>query len=100
MSEDSVAFLSSKPANYCRRDGCVLDGTDVLSTGDSVTAVCQTLAARSTNGDDTTTADDQNPELFESRLWYGIRWPDGRLGFFPEVWVHPDHRGGLDLPLC
>lgn len=46
MSEDSVAFLSSKPANYCRRDGCVLDGTDVLSTGDSVTAVCQTLAAK------------------------------------------------------
>jgi len=100
MREDSVAFLSTKPANFCRRDGCVLGGTDVLRTGDTVPAVCQTMAARNTNGEDNNSADDQNPELFESRLWYGVRWRDGRFGFFSEVWVHPDDRGGLGLPLC
>lgn len=100
MREDSPAYLSSVPANFCKPAGCMLDGTDLLVTGGRVTAVCQTLAARTTNGDDTTLADDSNPELFESRLWYGIRWTDGRFGFLSEAWVHPDHRGGLDLPLC
>lgn len=100
VREDSVGFLSTRPVNFCKRDGCMLEGTDVLTTGVTVTAVCQTLGARTTNGEDNNSADDRNPELFESRLWYGIRWSDGRFGFFPEVWVHRDDRGGLDLPLC
>ena len=59
----------------------VFDGTEILSTGDTVTAVCQTLAARSTNGDDTTTADDQNPELLRiaALVWNSLARRTTRL---------------------
>lgn len=99
MKEDTPSYLSSMPASFCKRDGCALENTDV-STGDELTATCQTLGPRVTNGDNTTPSDDANPALADSRLWYGIRWPDGRFGFLSEVWVHADDQGGLELPLC
>lgn len=99
MLEDTPSYLSTMTASGCKRDGCALEGTDV-GTGDELTATCQTLGPRVTNGDDTTTADDANPALADSRLWYGIRWPDGRFGFLSEVWLHADDHGGLELPLC
>ncbi len=99
MREDTPSYLSTLPASSCKRDGCALEGTDV-NTGAELDATCQTLGPRVTNGDDTTPADDDNPGLADSRLWYGIRWSDGRFGFLAEVWIQPDDRGGLDLPLC
>jgi serine/threonine protein kinase len=99
MREDKPAYLSTRPANFCKRDGCALPNTD-MSTGAKVTLVCQTIGPRDTNGDDSSPGDDKNLELFESRLWYGVRWPDGRFGFLSDVWLAPDFRGGLGLPLC
>lgn len=99
IREDRPAYLSQRPENFCKLAGCALENTDMV-TGDDLVVTCQTVGPRTTNGDDTTAGDDHNPELFESRLWYGARWPDGRFGFLSEVWVHEDFRGGLELPLC
>lgn len=100
VRDDKPAYLSLEPVNECKDKGCALENTD-MKTGVAVNAVCQTLAPEATtNGDNTTPADDANPELATSNLWYGIRWPDGRFGYLSEVWIHPDFRGGLDLPQC
>jgi hypothetical protein len=77
----------------------MLPGTD-LSTGDTVTARCQTQGARTTNGEDGDAVDDRNPGLFESTRWYGVVWPDGQFGYLSEVWINASDRGGLGLPSC
>lgn len=99
MREDVPAYLSTVPRNYCKRDGCALPGTDMV-TGHRIVAICQTTGARTTNGWDANPSDDSNPGLFESTRWYLMRWPDGRTGYLSEVWVAPEHRGGLGLRTC
>jgi hypothetical protein len=99
MSEDTPAYLSTVTQNYCRRDGCMLAGTEV-GTGAVLTATCQTFGARTTNGNDGSAVDDANPELFSSTRWYGVRWSDGRFGYISEVWINAADRGGLGLPGC
>jgi hypothetical protein len=100
MREDAPAYLSTTPRNYCADADCAIPDTE-LSTGDTVgPAICQRLGPLTTNGDTRSPADDQNPGLFSSRRWYGIRRPDDTIGYISEVWVRRDDRGGLRLPQC
>jgi len=100
MREDTPAYLSTRPANYCKRDGCAIGGTDRNTGGTFSPAVCTVLAARTTNGHDGNANDDGNPGLYNSTRWYGIRLGDGRVGYISEVWIEPAQRGGLALPGC
>lgn len=99
MREDTPAYLSTVTQNYCKSNGCALAGTD-MNTGAQITAICQAQGARTTNGQDNSSIDDANPGLYQSTLWYGIRWGDGRFGYISEVWINAAHRGGLGLPGC
>lgn len=97
MREDSSAYLTELP-RLCRRE-CALEQTD-LHSGAKLTALCHTVGDEITNGHRGDPADDTNPHLYTSSLWYKIRWPDGRTGFLSEVWIRSADRGGLGLPLC
>lgn len=97
--DDQLAYLSTRTTNYCRRDGCVIAGTEVGS-GHVWTASCQTQGDRTTNGQDNSDIDNNNPGLASSTLWYGVRLGDGTLGVVNEVWIDPSQRGGLGLPAC
>lgn len=100
MREDSTpAYLSSRPAPFCKRDGCAVPGTD-MGSGATITAVCQIGGPRMTNGQDDNGIDDANPGLATSSLWYRARTGDGHEGFIAEVYLHPGDRGGLGLPTC
>jgi hypothetical protein len=99
MREDTPAYLSTVPQNFCKRNGCALPGTD-MNSGFRIVALCQTQGARTTNGWDANPIDDRNPGLFESTRWYLMRWRDGRTGFLSEVWVEPQFRGGMGLRGC
>lgn len=99
MREDTPAYLSTVTQNHCKSNGCALSGTG-MNTGAQITAVCQAQGARTTNGQDNSSIDDSNPGLFQSTLWYGIRWRDGRFGYISDVWINAAHRGGLGVPAC
>jgi serine/threonine protein kinase len=99
MREDTPAYLSTVTENFCRPNGCEVPATELVS-GDEVVLVCHTLGQRTTNGDDTNTNDDANPELVDTRLWYYVVLERGGEGFLSEVWIAEEFRGGLDLPLC
>ena len=99
MREDTPAYLSTVTQNYCKRDGCAIAGTDRNTGGSYTPAVCQAQGARTTNGNDGNTNDDQNPGLFSSTRWYGIRVGNG-LGYISAVWIDPSQRGGLGLETC
>lgn len=100
MREDAPAYLSTAPRNFCRREGCVVPGTERGTGGTYAPAVCQVAAARTTNGNDGSPADDGNPGLFSSTRWYGIRLPSGGLGYISEVWIDGSQRERLGLPAC
>jgi hypothetical protein len=100
MREDSAAYLSTVTKNHCRRDGCMVPGTDNLHTGATVVAECWTTGDRTTNGQDNSTIDDGNPGLYTTTLWYHILWPDGRAGYLSEAWIAPGDRGGAGLRHC
>jgi hypothetical protein len=99
MREDTAAYLSTVTRNYCKRDGCMLGGTEVGS-GAGLTAECTTLGDRTTNGQDNSAVDDSNPGLYSTTRWYGIRWGDGRFGFISEAWIAAGDRGGKGLRAC
>jgi hypothetical protein len=99
MREDVPAYLSTVTRNYCRRDGCMVAGTD-MNTGRVITAYCTVIGDRTTNGQDNSSIDDNNPGLYTSTRWYGIQWSAGVRGYLSEVWVNPNDRGGLGLPPC
>lgn len=100
MREDSTpAYLSTVPHDYCRDNGCMLTGSDV-STGATLTAMCQIQGDQTTNGDNQDSVDANNPGRYTSTLWYGIKWVDGRFGYISEVWINAGERGGLGLPGC
>ncbi len=100
IREDTPAYLATVTKNFCRRDGCMLSGTDVLTTGSTVVAECWANGDRTTNGQDNSAIDDSNPNLYQSTRWYRVRWPDGRWGYLSEVWITAAHRGGAGLPPC
>jgi len=99
MREDTPAYLSDTTQNYCRKSGCMLANTD-MGSGDQITAICQRVGDRTTNGQDDSSGDDGNASLFQSTRWYGIRWSDGRMGYLSEVWTAEQDRGGRGLPTC
>ena len=101
MREDSVpAYLSTVTENRCRVNGCMVAGTERGTGGTLGPAVCQQSGARTTNGEDNNSIDDNNPGLFTSTRWYGVRLGNGALGYISEVWIDPSQRGGLGLPGC
>ncbi|MFE2823258.1 hypothetical protein [Streptomyces sp. NPDC059271] len=105
MREDTahLAYLSTKAVKFCKRQdsdhNCAVSGTD-MGSGAALTAECYTNGERVTNGMDQDTLDDHNPGLYESTLWYRIRWSDGRTGYLSEVWLARADRGGAGLPPC
>lgn len=101
MQEDRLAArLTTKPIPFCGRAGCDIPRTEKRSGGVYQPVVCQTLGEIVTNGNRGDPADDANPRLVSSRLYYGVRMPDGTLGYVSEVWIQRRYRGGMGLPLC
>jgi hypothetical protein len=100
MAEDPKPLRLFFSPELCTSRGCVLPGIE-LRTGNKIDVVCQTAGQKMTNGDETTRADDKNPQLVEDDpIWYGVRTTKGRLVYFSEVWAHPRDRGGLGLTDC
>ena len=77
-----------------------IGGTERSSGQTYDAAVCQTGGERTTNGNDSSAADDANPERFESTRYYGVRLSNGTFGYVSEVWIRAADRGGLGLPGC
>ena len=101
MREDTIAVrLTTKPWINCGSRGCNIDGTERSSGGTYDAAICQTVGERTTNGHDGSSADDANPELYESTRYYGVRLGNGTFGYVSEVWIRAADRGGLGLPNC
>jgi hypothetical protein len=100
MTEDPKPLRLFFSPKLCTTRGCVLQGVE-LRTGNKIDVVCQTEGQKTTNGDNTTRADDKNPQLVKNDpIWYGVRTTAGRLVYFSEVWAHPRDRGGLGLTDC
>lgn len=103
MVEDTYPTqLQTRPWVFCNRRKCMITdkGTERFSGGVYEWATCQTQGDRMTNGNDSDASDDANPELYESRLYYGITQDDGLFGYVSEVLVRAEDRGGLGLPEC
>ena len=101
MREDGTpARLTTKPWTYCGSRGCNINGTERSTGGTYDAAGCQTTGERTTNGHDSSPADDNNPERFESSRYYGVRLSNGTFGYVSEVWIRAADRGGLGLPAC
>lgn len=101
MREDSTPVrLTTQPWVYCGSRGCNINGTERSSGGTYDAAVCQRTGERTTNGNDSSPADDNNPERFESTRYYGVRLSNGTFGYVSEVWIRAADRGGLGLPAC
>lgn len=100
MREDiEPVTLSTKPVAFCGgRDVCI-EETERETGGTYDAAVCQREGEAITNGQDTGGSDDDNPGLFTSKLYYGVRLDD-TFGYVSEVWIDPEDRGGLGLPPC
>ncbi len=101
MREDAVPLrLTTQPRTFCGTLGCNINGTE-RATGDVYdAAICQTRGERFTNGNDADPSDDNNPQLFESTLYYGVLLADGTFGYVNEVWIRAADRGGLGLSTC
>lgn len=101
MREDPTPVrLLTKTWIRCGARGCNINGTERVSGGTYDAAICQTTGERTTNGHDTDSSDDANPLRFESTRYYGVRLSNGVFGYVNEVWIAPQHRGGLGLPGC
>jgi hypothetical protein len=99
MSEDDALRLFTA-SEICRSDDCIVPGTSFY-TGNKITGVvCQTHGAWVTNSDETTRADNRNPGRTQSRIWYGVRLKNGRMGYFSAVWAAKAQRDGMGLPDC
>ncbi|WP_229402594.1 hypothetical protein [Micromonospora okii] len=100
VAEDSTAaYLSTKPVAKCTARGCKIAGTEVWS-GTELVARCWVRGDRLTNRDLTSAGIEQNPGGVASDLWYEIALHDGTVGYLSEVYIAPEHRGGMGLPLC
>lgn len=100
MVEDPKPLRLFFSPQLCTTRGCVLEGVE-LRSGNKIDVVCQVEGQPTTNGDETTDADDRNPQLVkDDPIWYGVRTTKGRLVYFSEVWAHPRDRGGLGLTDC
>lgn len=101
MREDTdPATLTTKPVAFCGARNCVIPGTNRETGGTYDAAACQRQGELITNGDDTRKVDDNNPGLFTSSRYYGVRLDEDTFGYVSEVWIDPKDRGGLGLPTC
>lgn len=101
MREDPIPVrLTTKPWKLCSSRGCNINGTE-RSTGQKYdAAVCWTTGDPTTNGNNGSSVDDGNPNLYSSDRYYRVKLGNGTTGFVSWVWIHPNHRGGLGLPRC
>lgn len=99
--DDEMVLLTTRPVAFCEERNCsTIPGTS-RETGQTYdAAVCQWHGEEITNGEDTSRIDDDNPGLFSSRRYYGVRLDDDTFGYVNEVWINPEDRGGLGLPMC
>jgi len=102
MREDKFpTSLTTRPVAHCGTRGCNITNTERETGGGYDAAVCQRRGERITNGDDSSRADDDNPRLFASTAYYGVRLKaTDTFGYVSEVWIAPRYRGGLNLPAC
>ena len=100
VAEDTTpAYLSAEPVARCAARGCKVPDTEVWS-GAVLVARCWVHAATMTNRDLTSHGIERNAAGVSSDLWYEIILHDGRTGYLSEVYVQPEHRGGVGLPEC
>jgi hypothetical protein len=77
---------------------CLIPGT-VRHTGETYQhALCQTTSDYATNGNLSLSGTRRNPGYAQSTRWYGIRQPNGTLGFVNAVWIAP--RSRIALRVC
>lgn len=102
MREDKEpARLTTKPVAGCERRGCDIPNTERVSGHSFNAAVCQRRGEEITNGDNNSSADDDNPRLVTSTRYYGVRlMASDTFGYVNEVWIARRDRGGLGLPTC
>lgn len=102
MREDKdPARLTTKPVAHCERRGCDIPNTERESGHAFNAAVCQRRGEEITNGDNSSSADDDNPKLVTSTRYYGVRLKaSDTFGYVNEVWIARRDRGGLGLPTC
>jgi hypothetical protein len=99
IEDTTPAYLSSKTAPFCARDGCKLPGTEMAS-GVMLVATCHVDGAEMFNYNLDSSESKQNPHRAGSLLWYRTVLHDGRTGYISEVYVAPADRGGRGLPAC
>ncbi|WP_435126317.1 hypothetical protein [Micromonospora tulbaghiae] len=100
LAEDSTpSYLSTRPVSRCASRGCKIAGTEVW-TGAQLVARCWTRGDTLTNRDLTSENISQNPAGVSSDIWYEIVLHDGQSGYLSEVYIAPQHRGGMNLPEC
>lgn len=100
VEDSSPAFLQSEPVTGCRKRGCVVPGSNILYSGDTLVARCWVKGAEFTNADLGSDGIQDNPGRATSDLWYWASMPGGISGFITEVYVVSQHRGGMGLPKC
>jgi len=101
MREDPVpARLTTKPWKFCGSRGCNINGTERVTGQKYDAAICWTTGDSTTNGDNTSSVDDNNPNRYTSDRYYGVRLTNGTFGYISWVWINAAHRGGLGLPPC
>jgi len=101
MGEDPTPLrLTTKPWINCLIRECAIGGTERTSGETYDAAICWKRGERTTNGDDSSTADDDNPNLHTSTRYYQVQLADDTYGYVSEVWLTRRDRGGLDLPPC
>lgn len=98
--DDKQVFLTTRAVAFCSERGCNIPGTRRETGGTYDAAVCQLEGEEITNENDINSADDHNPDIFESRRYYGVRLDGDTFGYVSEVWINPGDRGGLGLPPC
>lgn len=99
IEDTTPAYLSTKTAPFCARDGCKVPGTEMAS-GVMLVSICHVDGTEMFNYNLDSSESKQNPHRAGSLLWYRTVLHDGRTGYISEVYVLPEDRGGKGLPIC
>jgi transcriptional regulator with XRE-family HTH domain len=79
---------------------CAVSGTERRTGQFYEHAVCRTHGDWVTNSNLNTHADDHNPGLASTTLYYAVRLDNGQLGFVSAVWITTRQRYSTELPAC
>ena len=100
LVEDATpAYLSAQAVSYCANKNCKVDGTD-LKSGDNLETTCYVHGEKMYNYSLDSQASANNPNKFQSDLWYQARHSNGKTGYISEVYIEKSYRGGQNLPMC